>query len=248
MSVKIATHLVRGVDASLVSMKGTTRSQVAPEAATDLIALPGTPLTSAVVQLIKPVESTSVFNHSIRTYLFARLVAARLALAAGQDYEDDLLFAACAMHDLGVAPDGPHTQRFEVEGADRAAEFLVEHGRSEADADEVWQAIALHTSSGIAERRGTLCVLVREGVALDFGGPMGNTYADALSDAQAAAVHAAYPRLEMIRSLTDAIVAQAAKNPRNGPRYALPGEFLRERATFGRTRMEHACGSSRWGN
>uniref|UniRef100_A0AAU3H406 HD domain-containing protein n=1 Tax=Streptomyces sp. NBC_01401 TaxID=2903854 RepID=A0AAU3H406_9ACTN len=225
-----------------------TRNQVALGGTTGLVALPDTPLTSAVVQLIKPVESPSVFNHSIRTYLFARLVAARLELAAGQDYEDDLLFAACTMHDLGVAPDGPHTQRFEVEGADRAAAFLVEHGRSESEADEVWQAIALHTSSGIAERRGTLCVLVREGVALDFGGPMGNTYADALSDEQADVVHAAYPRLEMIRSLTDAIVAQAAKSPKNGPRYALPGEFLREREAFGRTRMEHACGSSRWGS
>jgi len=216
--------------------------------AADLIALPGTPLSRAAVQLVEPVVSPSVFNHSIRTYLFARLVAARLALAAGRDYEDDLLFAACAMHDLGVASDGPHTQRFEVEGADRAAAFLIEHGRSEAEADEVWQAIALHTSSGIAERRGTLCRLVRGGLALDFGGPMGDTYADTLSDEQADAVHAAYPRLEMIRSLTDAIVAQAAKNPQNGPRYALPGEFLRERETFGRTRMEHACSTSRWGD
>ncbi|MGW7576503.1 HD domain-containing protein [Streptomyces sp. NPDC054765] len=229
-------------------MTGTPRSQVAHEAATDLIALPDTPLTGAVVQLIKPVETPSVFNHSIRTYLFARLVAARLALAAGQDYDDDLLFAACTMHDLGVASDGPHTQRFEVEGADRAAAFLIEHGRSAADADEVWQAIALHTSAGIAERRGTLCALVREGVALDFGGPMGTLHVAALSDEQADAVHAAYPRLEMIRSLTDAIVAQAAKNPANGPRYSIPGELLREREAFGRTRMEHACNSSRWGD
>ncbi len=231
-----------------MDMTGSTRSQGDPGAATDLIALPGTPLAGAVVQLIEPVEPLSVFNHSIRTYLFARLVAARLELAAGRDYEDDLLFAACAMHDLGVAPDGPHTQRFEVEGADRAAAFLRASGRSEADADEVWQAIALHTSSGIAERRGTLCALVREGVALDFGGPMGTTYTDVLSDQQADIVHAAYPRLEMIRSLTDAIVTQAAKNPRNAPRYAIPGEFLREREVYGRTRMEHACRSSRWGN
>jgi hypothetical protein len=244
----IATHLVRGVPASLVDMTGSIRSQVAPEAAADLIALPDTPLAGAVLRLVKPVESPSVFNHSVRTYLFARLVAARLELTAGQDYDDDLLFAASTMHDLGVAPDGPHTQRFEVEGADRAAAFLLDHGRSEADADEVWQAIALHTSSGIADRRGTLCLLVREGVAVDFGGPMGDTYADVLSDEQADIVHAVYPRLEMIRSLTDAIVAQAAKNPKNGPRYAIPGEFLRERETFGRTRMERACDSSRWGN
>ncbi|WP_028937721.1 HD domain-containing protein [Pseudonocardia spinosispora] len=219
-----------------------------PKATADLITLPGTPLAEAVLNLIHPVETPSVFNHSIRSYLFARLVAGRLGLSGGSDYDDDLLFSACAMHDLGVAPDGPHRQRFEVEGADRAAEFLTGRGVSTSDADQVWQAIALHSSPGIAERRGTLCVLVREGVALDFGGPMGANHVEALTDEQADAVHLVYPRLDMVRSLTDAIVAHAAKNPKNAPRYSIPGEFLREREAYGRTRMEHACGSSRWGS
>ncbi|MFI1912324.1 HD domain-containing protein [Nocardia sp. NPDC020380] len=214
----------------------------------DFITLPGTPLTEAVVDLIRAVETPAVFNHSVRSYLFARLVARQLGLSAGNDYSDDLLFSACAMHDLGIAPGGPHTQRFEVEGADRAAEFLTGRGVSAADTDQVWQAIALHTSPGIAERRGTLCVLVRQGVAFDFGGSIGADHLDALTDPQAEAVHAVYPRLDMARSLIDAIVAQAAKNPKNAPRYSFPGEALRERETFGRTRMEHSCGSSRWGN
>ncbi|MFB7910486.1 HD domain-containing protein [Kitasatospora sp. NPDC056076] len=216
------------------------------EATADLITLPGTPLADAVVNLIRPVETPSVFNHSIRSYLFARLVADRLGLAAGHDYQDDLLFAACAMHDLGVAADGPHSQRFEVEGADRAAAFLTDRGVPAAEADQVWQAIALHTSPGIAERRGTLCLLVREGVALDFGRSPGTEHLDAVTDEQADAVHAAYPRLDMIRALTDAIVAQAAKDPGNAPWYTIPGELLRERETFGRTRLEHTGRSSRW--
>ncbi|MEU7043180.1 HD domain-containing protein [Streptomyces varsoviensis] len=214
----------------------------------DMIALPSTSLAGAIVDLVRPVETPSVFNHSIRTYLFARFVAPRLGLVAGDDYDDDLLFAACAMHDLGVASDSPHRERFEVEGADRAAAFLTERGVSAADADQVWQAIALHTSPGIAERRGTLCVLVREGLALDFGGPMGPGHIAAVTDEQADAVHGAYPRLDMARSLIDAITAQAAKDPKNAPRYTIPGEFLRERETYGRTRMEQACRSSRWGD
>ncbi|HEX4225406.1 MAG TPA: HD domain-containing protein, partial [Pseudonocardiaceae bacterium] len=211
---------------------------------TDLTTLPGTPLAGAVVDLIRSAETPSVFNHSIRTYVFARLMAARLAL----DYDDDLLFAACAMHDIGVASDSPHTQRFEVEGADRAAAFLIERGRSAAEADDVWLAIALHSTSGIAERRGPLCVLVRAGVAFDFGGPLGAGDLEALTDEQADLVHAAYPRLDMARSLIDEIVAHAAKNPNNGPRYSLPGELLRERESFGRTQLELAYDSSRWGN
>ncbi|GAA4533611.1 HD domain-containing protein [Amycolatopsis samaneae] len=215
--------------------------------AADPITPPGTPLAEAIVNLIRPVETPSVFNHSIRSYLFARLVAGRLGLAAGRDYEDDLLFAACAMHDLGLASDGAHRQRFEVEGADRAAGFLTERGVPASDADQVWQAIALHTSPGIAERRGTLCALVREGVGLDFGGTLGSAHLDAITDEQAEAMHAAYPRLDMVGSLTDAIVAQAAKAPANAPHYTIPGEFLRERETYGRTRLEHACRDSRWG-
>jgi hypothetical protein len=228
-------------------MTGPTPTDQAREPTAGLVALPDTHLADAIVNLIRPVETPSVFNHSIRTYVFARLVAARLTLAVGRDYDEDLLFAACAMHDLGVASDGAHSQRFEVEGADRAAEFLVDRGVPSADADQVWQAIALHTSPGIAERRGALCVLVREGVALDFGGPLGTDHLDAVTDEQADEVHAAYPRLDMIRSLTDAIVTHAAKHPKNAPRYAIPGELLRERDAFGQTRLEHACHSSRWG-
>ncbi len=213
---------------------------------TDVAALPATPLAAEIVDLLRPVESRSVFNHSIRTYLFARLAAADLALAA--DYDDDLLFAACTMHDLGVAPDNPHRQRFEVEGADRAAKFLTDRGVPAADADEVWQAIALHTSSGIAERRGTLCVLVRAGVALDFGGPLAGADIDSLTDEQATVIHTAYPRLDMARALTDAIVAHAAQHPNNAPRYAIPGELLRERQNYGHTRLENSCRTSRWGN
>ncbi|SFO25618.1 HD domain-containing protein [Amycolatopsis rubida] len=210
-----------------------------------VVALPATPLADAVVELVRPVESQSVFNHSVRTYLFARLVADRLAVSG---FDDDLLFAACVMHDIGVAPDGPHVERFEVEGADRAAGFLLKQGISTADADEVWQAIALHTTAGIAEHRGPLCLLVRAGVSVDFGGPIAAEYLTTVTDEEGGAIHAAYPRLEMVRSLTDAIVAQAAKNPKNAPVPSTPADFLRERAADGETRLERAARTSRWGN
>ncbi|MBB2499031.1 HD domain-containing protein [Amycolatopsis echigonensis] len=233
----LATRQVRAVRASLEGM-----IELLPD---PVVALPATPLADAVLDVVRPVESPSVFNHSVRTYLFARLVAERRAMSG---YDDDLLFAACVMHDIGVAPDGPHVERFEVEGAERAAGFLVNQGISTADADQVWQAIALHTTSGVAEHRGPLCVLVRAGVAVDFGGPIGTEHLDAVTDDQAETIHAAYPRLEMVRSLTDAIVAQAAKNPKNAPVPSTPADFLRERAADGETRLERAARTSRWGN
>lgn len=214
-----------------------------------MAALPDSAVAHAVVNVIRAVETPSVFNHSIRSYLFARLVAPHLGMAAGRDYDDELLFAACAMHDLGVASDSPRRQRFEVEGADRAADMLTARGVPADAVDMVWQAIALHTSPGIAERRGTLCELVRVGVALDFGGALGVDHLlENISDAQADAIHSAYPRFDMVTSLTDEIVAHAASFAVNAPRYTIPGEFLRERETFGLTRLEHAARNSRWGN
>jgi hypothetical protein len=49
-------------------MTGTAHEATA-ESPDDLIALPDTPLAEAVVELIRPVETPSVFNHSVRSYL-----------------------------------------------------------------------------------------------------------------------------------------------------------------------------------
>jgi hypothetical protein len=220
----------------------------APDPVADVTALPDTPLARAAVSLVMGAESASIANHSIRSYLFARLVARRTGMTAGRDYDERLLFLACTLHDLGLAPEGRHTQRFEVVGADHAAEFLTGQGLPAAQVDAVWEAIALHTTPQIAERRGALCLLVREGIGVDFGGVLGpGLDPEAVTDEEARAIHGIYPRLSMISSLVDAITTQAAKHPANRPRYSVGGELLRERGNPPRqTRMELAAHSCRW--
>jgi hypothetical protein len=220
------------------------------DAIVNVTALPDTPLARAALSLVTTAESAAIANHSIRSYLFARLVAGRIGMAAGREYDDRLLFLACLLHDLGLAPEGKHAQRFEVVGADAAAEFLTLQGLPAAEVDSVWQAIALHTTPQIAERRGPLCLLVREGIGVDFGGVIGpGRGLEAITDEEGGAIHDAYPRLSMISSIVEAMATQAAKSPANGPRYSVGGELLRERGNPPRrTRMEEAALSSRWGN
>lgn len=215
-----------------------------------LTTLPDTMLARDAVALIEKVESASIANHSVRTYLFARLVAEHLDLRDGHDYDDAQLFAACVLHDLGLADGSTPGNRFEVVGADRAAEFLTTHGWPAADVDAVWEAIALHSSAQISERRGPLCLLVREGVTADFGGAIGpGTAPTAVSDADAAVIHRRYPRLSMARSLVEAITAHAALHPSHAPRFTLPGELLRERGNPpALTALERAAAESRWGS
>ncbi|HEY3610012.1 MAG TPA: metal-dependent phosphohydrolase, partial [Pseudonocardiaceae bacterium] len=102
----------------------------------------------------------------------------------------------------------------------------------------------LHTSSGIAERRGPVAMLTRAGVGMDFG--WGTEIVD---DEQARRIHRAYPRLSMAVSLVDAIVAQCEKAPEKGPRYSIASELTRERRTPPHlTQLEQAAATSRWGD
>lgn len=206
-------------------------------------ALPITPLAIHAVEYARACEPESVANHSIRSYLFAALLAEHEGLRPSADFDPDLLFVACVLHDLGTSPQAGGTQRFEVDGADLAAAFLTDHGADAADVDLVWEAIALHTSPGIAERRGALAYLTRSGVGVDFG-----RGAQFVTDAQAHEIHARHPRLRMAAALVDEILRHAARDPQNAPPFSLAAELLREQGQDGRpTSLERAAQASRWG-
>jgi hypothetical protein len=201
--------------------------------------LPGTPPAMAALELVRTHESAALANHSIRSFLFGLLLAGHRGVT---DFDPSLLFFSCVLHDIGLSELGNRSQRFEVDGADVATEFLAEQGFSAADRATVWEAIALHTSPGIAERRGPVTDLTRRGVGVDFGRD-----ADCVSDKQAAAIHAAYPRLSMERALVDGIVSQAIDRPEKAPRFSIVAELVRERTTIGTTVLERGAALSRWG-
>jgi HD domain len=205
--------------------------------------LPSTPLALATLRLVTSTESVPIANHSVRSYVFGAMLAEHRGLEAGRDFDPQLLFLACALHDIGLTPEGNRGQRFEVDGADVAAEFLTKQGLPAPEVDTVWEAIALHTSPGIAERRGAVCDLTRRGVGVDFGRD-----AEFLTEELGAAIHAAWPRMAMARRLADAIVAQAQDHPDKAPRYSIAGELLRERTADGDTLMEAGAAASRWGS
>ena len=58
---------------------------------------PETPTAQAAAQLCAEASSEAIANHAFRTYLWARL----LALRDGVRYDDELLYVASVLHDLG---------------------------------------------------------------------------------------------------------------------------------------------------
>jgi hypothetical protein len=187
----------------------------------DLLALPTGPLTEASLALVRSTESQPIVDHSIRTFLFARLLAEHEGCLSDAAYDEELLFAATVMHDLGLGKHARAKARFEVEGADLAAAVLREQGVVEADVDRVWEAIALHSSHGLAERRGLLTYLTYKGVFVDAG-PL----ADAVADGLREEVLNAYPKPTARRYLAEAIIGHANRSPAAAPPGSLAAYLL----------------------
>jgi HD domain len=187
----------------------------------DILALPTGPLVDASLALARATESPPIADHSIRTFLFARLLADHEGCLNDAAYDEDLLFAATVMHDLGLGERARGHARFEVEGADLAAAVLREHGVADADVDRVWEAIALHSSHGLAERRGLLTYLTYKGVFIDAG-RLAGPVADGLREE----VLNAYPKPADGPYILDAIIAHANRSPAAAPPGSLAAHLL----------------------
>ncbi|MFC4056709.1 HD domain-containing protein [Planomonospora corallina] len=185
--------------------------------------LPRTPLALEAIRFARSVEDVSIFNHSMRTYLYGRLLGEQRGLRPGHDYDDELLFLGCVLHDLGLSEPGDGEQRFDLDGADLAADWLTRRGLAPEKVEVVWDAIALHLVHDIACRKRPEIALVTIGAGYDLGlaGP-------ALPAEYTGRVDAALPRLHAAAVLRDAIVAQATAKPHKAPPFSLPGELVRQ--------------------
>jgi HD domain len=161
----------------------TTESAIAIEG----IKVPDTPLARQITELVRDTESPLLFHHSSRVYYWGALTGARRGLT----FDTELLYAGAMFHDMGLtlqhsSPD----ERFEVDGANAARDFLRGHGISQQDIDTVWTAIALHTTPGIPQHMHPVIALVTAGVEMDV---LGIAYSE-FSDAEREAVVHAHPR------------------------------------------------------
>jgi hypothetical protein len=188
----------------------------------DDLDLPRTELIAAADAWVRSIEKPFLVNHSIRSYVFGRAVGRTQNLEPGEDYDDELLFLGCLLHDVGLTDPGDGDQRFEVDGADLAAQFLTDNGLSEDRAEVVWDAIALHTSRGIAHRKRPEIALAQAGIGVDVGGGPAD-----LPPGLAARTLDALPRLGLHDALRQAVVRQAAAQPSKAPPFTFPGELVR---------------------
>ena len=151
------------------------------------IRIPDSKLARDATQLIRDTESDLLFNHSTRVFLFGALTGQRQQL----QYDPELLYIGAMFHDMGLVPAySSKNDRFEVDGANAARTFLTGYGIGESDIEQVWDAIALHTTPGIPQHKKPVVALVTAGVEMDV---LGLAYSD-FTEAQRNQVVLAHPR------------------------------------------------------
>ena len=148
---------------------------------------PDSKLARDITAFVRDTETALLFNHSSRVYHFGSLAGKR----HGLHFDPELLYAGAMFHDVGLMPSHSSTnERFEVDGANAARDFLRGHGISAEEINLVWTAIALHTTPGIPKHMHPIIALVTAGVEMDV---LGMAYDD-YSKAEREAIVRAYPR------------------------------------------------------
>jgi hypothetical protein len=153
---------------------------------TEGISIPDSKLAREITELVRDTESPLLFHHSSRVYYWAALAGKRRRLK----FDPELLYAGAMFHDMGLIPAHSTHERFEVDGANVARDFLRARGIAREDIDTVWTAIALHTTPGIPQHMHPIVALLTAGVEMDV---LGIGYSE-YSEAERQAVVHTHPR------------------------------------------------------
>lgn len=175
------------------------------------IQIPDTDMARAATVLVReattdPLVGDSLFHHSRRVFLFGMLKST----SRGLQVDPELAYVGGLFHDLGLTQTFRRTdQRFEIDGANAAFDFLRDHGRSESEARNVWLAIALHTTPEVPMHLDPEVAVVTLGVETDVLG----LDLEEISDQDRRAVVEAHPRPDFKRQILHAFNEGMADRP-----------------------------------
>src|SRR5246127_3330312 len=129
--------------------------------------IPDSLLAKEATDILREYSTDLLINHSIRVYLFA----AEQGRQQKRRFDAELLYVPAAFHDLVLNKKfSSQDERFEVDGANAARQFLTAHNIAEDQVQAVWEAIALHTTPGIPKYMRPEVALLNSGVLLDVVG------------------------------------------------------------------------------
>jgi hypothetical protein len=170
------------------------------------LAIPDSALAKEATDLLREHSTDLLINHSMRVYLFAAEQGRQQKLR----FDAELLYVAAAFHDFGLIKKfSSQDERFEVDGANLARQFLTTHRFPEEQVWTAWEAIALHTTPGIPQHMQPEVALLNSGVLLDVLGKGFDQFPSDLRDA----IVARYPRKNFKKDFLQAYFGGFAHKP-----------------------------------
>ncbi len=185
---------------------GTTQS--ATEALPSVVAgvrLVDSEIARLATELCRSASPPYLFNHGVRTFLFGSLVGRAL----GQKFDEEMLYLACILHDLGLTERFEGDSPFEIQGAQAAKLFLEEHSYAKEKIGIVWDGIAMHPSP-IGQFKQPEIALVGEGAGADVIAPDFSR----IKKSQVEEIVSAFPRLKFKKAFVNTCADVARKYPR----------------------------------
>lgn len=158
------------------------------------------------IGLAQTAYTPCLFNHAIRTFLLGSLIGS----ARGQRFDEELLFLACILYDLGLTERFQGDLPFEIQGAEAAKHFLGENNYKKEEIETVWDGIAMHASA-IGHVKRPEIALVGEGAGADVLGPDFSQ----IHKANVAEIVKAFPRLGFKVAFVQTCGEVVRKDPRS---------------------------------
>lgn len=169
------------------------------------LAAPNSPLIDRAIAYSRQQYDPCLFNHVIRSWLFA----VRIARTRRAQVDDEVIAISVLMHDLGLTPAFAGPDRFEVEGANAARAFALQHGVDRRRGQLIWDSVALHAIPSIHAHKEPEVALCGAGVGVDHEGRgLEQIPADELC-----VILDAFPRLDLKRVLKSCFCQLAQTKP-----------------------------------
>jgi hypothetical protein len=169
------------------------------------VGVPDGPLITAAIDYARRLSEPYLFNHAMRSWLFAEL----MGRTKGLGYDREVVAVGTILHDIGLTAGVSGPNRFEVNGADAVRSFIAGRGLSDRRAQLIWDLVALNSTPSLALHKEAEVAVGTMGIGLDYGG----FGLDALPSGDVQRILEAFPRLHMKDEFTEACCRVVKERP-----------------------------------
>jgi hypothetical protein len=163
------------------------------------------PLIRAAIDYARRLSEPYLFNHAMRSWLFAELMGGTKGLA----YDREVVAIGTILHDIGLTTGVSGPNRFEVNAANAVRSFLAGQGLSDRRMQLVWDLVALNSTPSLALHKEAEVAVGTMGIGVDYGG----FGLDALDAGDVRRIVSAFPRLKMKNKFSEACCRVVTERP-----------------------------------